>query len=405
MTRKLDKSRLFRKNGQYDVCLRGAIFGLGAGIVLLVGCTSSSSVSSSSDQVGAAGSLQLASAVSQRVVAQGQIMPSGGIVKIYSAPGDVVVELPTQVGAHVESGQVLARLRSEASVRAQRAALEEQQRSALRTRENAIRQAELQVSAARLKMQQIEVRRQSVVEQTKLLQLAQQQVIGSEKLLTGLQNVANDDLTREFIGQMDIDRQKLAVDEARLKFLQQQQAHHDAQQEIQLAVQAAQQELEAAQAALSMAQQSDPAKAIEAQLAALDSEAGRSVITAPSESVVLAINASVGGAAVQTPLVELANIEHLVCEVEVNVEDAGRVQVGQRANIRSRAFEKPLTGVVTDKNRLVGRPRLRSLDPFAAVDYRTVSAIVALDDPVQAKEWLQLQVEVEIDTAGSTTSN
>ncbi|HAC89385.1 MAG TPA: hemolysin D, partial [Planctomycetaceae bacterium] len=109
--------------------------------------------------------------------------------------------------------------------------------------------------------------------------------------------------------------------------------------------------------------------------------------------------------AVQTPLVELANIEHLVCEVEVNVEDAGRVQVGQRANIRSRAFEKPLTGVVTDKNRLVGRPRLRSLDPFAAVDYRTVSAIVALDDPVQAKEWLQLQVEVEIDPAGTTTSN
>lgn len=405
MTRKLEKSRLVLKDRRTNVWLSGALLGLGAGIFLTVGCTSSSSESSGSHESGANSQLQLASAASRRVVAQGQIMPSGGIVKIYSAPGDVVVELPVQVGSHVKSGQVLARLRSEAAVMAQRTAIEEQQRSALRSRDNAIRQAELQVSAARLKLQQVDVRRQSVIEQASLLQLAQQQVEASEKMLLGLKAIADDKLTSEFVGQMDIDRQKLAVDESRLKFLQQQQAHRDAQQEIQLAAQAAQQELEAAQAALEVAQESDPSKAFQAQLTALESEAWRSVITAPSESVVLAINATVGGAAVQTPLVELANIEQLVCEVEVNVEDAGRVLPGQRATIRSRAFDKPLTGVLTDKNRLVGRPRLRSLDPFAAVDYRTLSAIVSLDDPVQAKEWLQLQVEVEIDTAGSTASN
>ncbi|MEO8269930.1 MAG: hypothetical protein ABI557_09425, partial [Aureliella sp.] len=63
-----------------------------------------------------------------------------------------------------------------------------------------------------------------------------------------------------------------------------------------------------------------------------------------------------------------------------------------------------LKGQVAKKFRLVGRPQLRSLNPLARADYRTVTAIVDLDTPSIeiAKNWVQLQVEVEIQTATST---
>ncbi|MBX3423505.1 MAG: HlyD family efflux transporter periplasmic adaptor subunit [Pirellulaceae bacterium] len=337
-----------------------------------------------------------ASTVVQRVVAQGQIMPAGGIVKIFSAPGDTVVDLPVPVGAQVQPGQTLAVLRSQATLAAQRATLQEQRRNAIREQENAVRQAKLQVTAAQLKVKQIDARREALQQQAHLLTLGAQQVQASAKILESLKRIAEDSLTREFVGRIDVDRQSLSVNDAGLELQRQQLSHQQASQEIELAAAAAHQELQAAEALLAMAEQPDPGKVFDLQLSALDAESGRSTITAPGPGVVLAIGAAVGGAAVQAPLIELADLSRLVCEAEVNVADVGAVRLGQPVTIRSRAFKEPLTGVVADKNRLVGRPRLRSLDPLAAVDYRTMVVIIDLNDPPQAQDWLQLQVEVEI---------
>ena len=78
--------------------------------------------------------------------------------------------------------------------------------------------------------------------------------------------------------------------------------------------------------------------------------------------------------------------------------DAALVQAGQSAIIRSKAFPQPLAGKVLRKSPLVGRPQLRPLDPLARVDYRAVTALIQLDreSTETARQWLQLQVEVEI---------
>jgi hypothetical protein len=104
---------------------------------------------------------------------------------------------------------------------------------------------------------------------------------------------------------------------------------------------------------------------------------------------------------VQTPLIEMANLDVIVCELEVNVGQARYVQVGQKVVLRSESLQRPLTGVVQEKSALVGKPKLRSVDPLAAVDYRTLSVIVKLDEPDQARDWIQLQVDAEIDTNSS----
>jgi hypothetical protein len=127
---------------------------------------------------------------------------------------------------------------------------------------------------------------------------------------------------------------------------------------------------------------------------------------APRAGVVLAINAAEGESILHQPLIEMADDSELVCEVEVNELDAPRVAVGQTAEIRSRAFANPLHGAVAQKYQLVGRPQLRPLDPLARADYRAVTAVIELDQEsiARARDWLQLQVDVEIQVTADPAS-
>jgi ABC exporter DevB family membrane fusion protein len=336
-----------------------------------------------------------------RVIAQGQIMPAQGIIKLYTAPSDVVNKLSVKVGSKVAAGDLLAEMRSWATVQSQRATLVEQKKTASQERDSAIQQAELKLMAAQLKAEQVVAQQQSLLKQSKLIEVAQQQVASSEEILQRLNSIASDRLTREFVGRLEIERQRLTVDEAKIKLAQQQNSRDQAQLELELARKTADAEIHAAQRLLELAKQSDPVAVVDAQLQALDTEQERSQLKAPSDGVVLAIHASEGGSVVQTPLIEMANLDVIVCELEVNVGQARYVQVGQKVVLRSESLQRPLTGVVQEKSALVGKPKLRSVDPLAAVDYRTLSVIVKLDEPDQARDWIQLQVDAEIDTNSS----
>ena len=155
-----------------------------------------------------------------------------------------------------------------------------------------------------------------------------------------------------------------------------------------------------AQAILKAASESEAAHIIDLQIEALELENAAAEILAPEPGVILAIGATKGEASLQLPLIEMANNTSIVCEVEINELDAAAVAAGQPATIRSRAFPEPLSGHVRRKFQLVGRPQLRPLDPLARVDYRTVTAIIDIDPESAelARNWLQLQVEVEIAT-------
>jgi hypothetical protein len=165
---------------------------------------------------------------------------------------------------------------------------------------------------------------------------------------------------------------------------------------------AAKSELLAAEDHLASLEDWDPSRIFDRQLSAFDVEDEAARIVAPRAGVVLAINAAEGESVLHQPLIEMADDSELVCEVEVNELDAPRVAVGQSAEIRSRAFSKPLYGSVIRKYQLVGRPQLRALDPLARVDYRAITAVIELDQEstARAQDWLQLQVDVEIQVTG-----
>lgn len=339
------------------------------------------------------------------VVAQGQILPAKGLIQLFAQPGDPVLQLHVKVGAEVTAGQPLATMRSSELNLAQQQTLREQRSEALSSQQAAVDLASQRVAAAELRVAQLASQAASLERRDNLLELAEQQVAAAHTVLQRLEKIASNPQTSEFVGLLDIERQRIEVREAELLYQEQTLTREQAADELGWAQRLARSEVQAAQSQLAVLQRSSAPRVLDLQLAAIQVQGLASTLTAPSAGTILAIYASEGESSLQQPILEMADLSKLVCEVEINAFDAARVQANQRATIRSRALNKPLTGHVTQTYPLVGRPQLRALDPLAPADYHTVTATIELDPGSldDARNWLRLQVEVTIETdAGET---
>jgi ABC exporter DevB family membrane fusion protein len=346
---------------------------------------------------------QPASAVG-RIVAQGQLLPAGGIVRISATPGDIVEAILVAPGDRVSVGQPIIELRSARLRQSQLAALQRQLTEAEVQHRAAIARAEADVTVATLELEQAREQAAALARREETLALARQQVADAEETLARAEAIGADPLTRGMVGRLEIDRQRAAVNSARLQFAQQQEALLSAREAAVFAQRAAQEKLAGARRALELAEASNPVAVIESQISTAQEQLEASRLTAPAEGVVVSIDARVGEAATQFPLMQLADLSRMVCRVEVYQADAPRLAVGQAAMIRNNALPRALRGRVSRIDRLVGNPQLRGTDPLARVDFRTLAAYIDIqsEDAAIAAEWLQLQVEVEIETGGVT---
>jgi HlyD family secretion protein len=337
------------------------------------------------------------------VVAQGQILPAGGIIRLLAQPGDLVSDMRVRVGDEVQKGMLLAAMRSSELQAAQIASLRQQREQAETTHQSAVDAAEQRLAAAQLRLAQLQSQAALLERQQDLLDLGAAQVEAARGVLDRLEKIAENPATAGFVGKLEIERQKIQVREAELNYRQQEIVREQSIEELDWAQQLAERDVQAAEKQLAAAQQSSAVKVLELQLAAAKIQAQTGELVAPRDGTILAIHVSEGESAVQMPVIELADLSRLVCEVEINEIDAARVAPGQLASIRSRAWDQPLRGVVSRKYALVGRPQLRPLDPLAPADYRTVTATIEVDPDATpaARNWLQLQVEVTIDTTSS----
>lgn len=334
-------------------------------------------------------------------MAQGQILPAGGIVQLSAPPGDVITNIAVSVGQQVEPGQLLLSLQSGQVAEARLKTLHKRREQAVRERNQAIASAQQQLASVDLKLEQLKAQQAAAQRSTDLLALAKQQVESSEKVLKKLQAIAANAATSEFVGALEIDRQRIQLAEAELNYRRQAEAQQQSEDELTWGLQAAEQQRQSARELLAAAESSQAIEILDLEIAALVAQTAMTRLTAPTSGMILAINVAPGEATLAGPLIEMADLSSLVCEIEINAMDAPAVQPGQTATITSRALgEQTLHGAVTKKFSLVGRPQLRSLDPLAKADYRTVTASIKLDAASTeiAKDWLQLQVEVRIDT-------
>ncbi len=341
-----------------------------------------------------------------RIVAQGQILPEGGLIRLAATPGDVVDDILVAIGERVSEGKQLIVLRSSKVNEARRKALQSRLEDARQQQQNAIAQAQLRLSATEVKLEQIVAQTKALDRQQDLLKNAEKQVNAAEKVFERLSSISKDPLTRDFVGLLQLEQQQIAVGEAQLKYQQQVESFQQAKDGIEFESIAAKQEQRAAQLALEVAQSSLAVASIESELNALELQQQSSTVTAPQSAVVVAINTREGEAAGQFPLIELADDTQIICEAEVVETDAALVKPDQMVRITSPALPQTLHGKVERRGQLVGRPQLAVADPLAKADYRSVTVVIKLApaDVAIAAQWLQLQVNVEIELEPDTAS-
>ncbi len=375
-----------------SVITRSGLVLLICGITSILGCNNASKTGRPNANIPSVASRQT------KVIAQGQILPAGGLIRLAATPGDIVDEVLVKVGDPVTAGKPLIEMRSLEIHKARVEALQSRLRDAEQQHLSATQQAKLQVTTAEANLQQAEAQQKALDRQAALVELAKEQVTASEKAVERVESVANDPLTSSFVGAIQVDQQRLALGEAKLKYEQQAESFEQAKEAAQLNKINAQQQLRAAQLGLQVAEQSLAVQAIESELKALKLQVQSAIVEAPQAAVVVAINARAGEAAAQFPLIELADITRTICEAEVVELDAGRIKVDQKATISSPALPRQLHGRVANISRLVGRPQLAVADPLAKADYRALNVQIEIDsaDVATASEWLQLQVQVEI---------
>ncbi len=334
-----------------------------------------------------------------RVVAQGQIQPADGMIRLAATPGDVVEEIQVEIDQVVSADQTLAVMRSQKLRQAQLDALKKRYTDAVEQRHSAIETAQLRVAAAELKRDQVDAQQASLTRQRGILELAQQQVDVARRVFDRLKGIAEDPLTKGFIGQIELDRQQAQVADAELRYQQESEKLLQATESVQWSRKVAEQELAAARSGLRLVESGAAIEAIAAEMKSLEVQNESSYLKSPCLARVVAINGRVGEAAGQFPLIELADESNLICAAEVSEADAAEIKAGLSALLTSPALRsKSLKGKVLRRERMVGRPQLPSADPLALADYRSSRVVMEIDaaDRAEAARWLNLQVTVEI---------
>ncbi len=343
-----------------------------------------------------------------RVVAQGQIQPADGMIRLAATPGDVVEEIQVEIDQVVSTDQTLVVMRSQKLRQTQLEALKKRYADAVQQRDSAIETAQLRVVAAELKLDQVDAQKASVARQRGLLELAQQQVDVARRVFDRLKGIAEDPLTKGFIGQIELDRQQAQVADAELRFQQESEKLLQATENVQWSRKVAEQELAAARSGLRIVESGAAIEAIAAEMKSLEVQNESSYLKSPCVARVVAINGRVGEAAAQFPLIELADESNLICAAEVSEADAADIKAGLPALLTSPALRgKSLKGKVLRRERIVGRPQLPSADPLALADYRSSRVIMEIDaaDRDEAAKWLNLQVSVEIQLEPNAASS
>jgi hypothetical protein len=84
---------------------------------------------------------------------------------------------------------------------------------------------------------------------------------------------------------------------------------------------------------------------------------------------------------------------------EVHESDVGQVRLGQIAEMKSASLSRTIRGRVRRIDRVVGASQMRSANPLARSDFRSIGVWIQIEpeDVAIASERLQLQVEVRIE--------
>ena len=301
------------------------------------------------------------------VAALGRLEPGNGIVEVSASPGDRIHELRVREGQDVEQGAVLAVLESYAERSAAHQAAQDRVTESQKRLERSVR----------LKPTAIATRRTTLERADATLRLAESDLIRTRSLVE-----------EEVVPTRDLEHQQTAVDQARAEQANARAALEQEAMERRLAITEARAQLATAESTLRQTQ------------ALLE----QSELRAPMAGRVLDIQSWEGESTDRTPLLKLGDVGRMMAVAEVYETDARFVELGQTATLSSPALSAPLSGRVEQIADLIQRNDVFDTDPRSDTDSRVVEVRILLDQPEIADDFVHLQVDVVIDTDGSSAA-
>ncbi|MGN6134659.1 MAG: hypothetical protein ACTHOU_09165, partial [Aureliella sp.] len=153
----------------------------------------------------------VANARPTRIIAQGQLLPAGGLIRLNGTPGDVIEAVLVKVGDQVTAGQQLIEMRSASYRQSQLETLRQQLAEAELQQAAAVDRAEIELSAARMQLSQAEEQIRSVQRREQSLPLLKRQWDDAQAALERAQAMSQDPLTRALVSRLDVDKQRASA--------------------------------------------------------------------------------------------------------------------------------------------------------------------------------------------------
>ena len=278
------------------------------------------------------------------VSALGRLQPQGGIIRIGVASTPEAVSgsrlnvLHVKEGDYVEAGTLLAITESATTLAARKEQAQAEHKTAIRTAEASISQAD-----------------QACV----LADVAKREADRRVRLLD--QNLASEEETETALGRAEATASSCTAARAMARV--------------------SEAEIEVAKARVAVAQ----------------AELERAYIKAPVNGRILDVLAKPGEFVGAEGLLELGRVDKMYAVAEVYETDILRVKVGQSATVSSSALPRALTGKVEFIRHKVQKQDVTGTDPAAGKDARIIEVEILLDDAEPAASLTHLQVQIIID--------
>jgi len=332
------------------------------------------------------------------IVAQGRLQPTKGILRLSALPGDRVEKVIAQAGSVVTQGEPLIVFESAKLKQLELEIAKLKLADATLLYQTSLREARLAVDTAELKLRSAEQMQKQAKSNLELVGRQTQILQGLEEQIKTLESIRSNPRLRGAVGSMEIEA------------LRSQKIHAQSEYDRSLlgATQAAQTAEDLVAQALSVVQSAKQAeedlkanpgyRSLEKQIELLEMQLEQATLHAPSAGTILQVNALPGERTAASPLIEMADLTQLSCVAEVHEADVGLVRIGQVAQMQSASLSKTIRGKVSRIDRVVGAPQIRSPNPLARSDFRSIAVWIQIDpeDVPLASERVQLQVEVSI---------
>lgn len=323
------------------------------------------------------------SVADSRIHALGRLEPAGGLVNIGSRPGQRIDSILVKAGDEVPAGGVLAVLEGR-------------------------RQAEAQLTLAKLQKRQMEFQRKlkldSLALERKQFDQTNTTRLDAATKIADLLKKTDDQATKlhAALGAMIPDREKLEAEgrfvELQAKTLQAQMERRLLEIEKELTLE--KQALEDRQTALSDPPGPDDNPEFllpDAQIALAEAALEQTQVVAPRAGRILDVIAHPGEVGTGQLLV-MGDLSAMIAVAEVFQSDVLRVKVGDPVQVT--ILNETMTGKVEHVGTVVGRNQAMNMDPRALKDVRVVKVRVALDGVEPASRLLNMEADVVITPGG-----